>query len=604
MKETLKQTRLTLELNEQQTLWNFISFGKFSSPFVFISVLRKSNVRYMTYIGFATTVQIMTHLPYFKTVLWTIMFESLSILSFLSLILECNILIFKQSLTSFGVYYKTINISIGIIADTFNCDWYKEYYYRSSNSNDVNVDMNGLYIIGILSTIKFTLAMGFISILDGYMAQKSLKIIIIIVFLSVVFISHFLVGIVFQSYRMNDISYIFNYPLHWGTVNTSCINNATIFVLTQLYQSIRHPSKLIFIPTLIQLEETQRQTKINTISVDTCINTTANTDVDLGGITALSDDNDDKDAYHLISTYTKATSIRKQSNNIVTEIVLPYRLYINHKDRLYYSICVCNSINCINHERIVKCIFSRTLFWCILIHFAVAGSIWFIQDGKLNVYYEIVVLCINVIAAIIWLLSLNSQIFKFHSNKIGYVWKLLDAIIICSCVIVLVYHYNTYAGSSRYTTIESVIISTLTVLDSIMIVVVVSTIQALTVTMNTKWHAIIVSNFLVIDAIVYYMFFAVSYFIHTSRDYTFLNLSLNTLIIEKAIDLSIFFLSQLYDNIKYGSKGIAITGFVNKKWKKIIYKQYHGNVHDHSTTVELVANDNGIDNMKVVESLS
>ena len=134
--------------------------------------------------------------------------------------------------------------------------------------------------------------------------------------------------------------------------------------------------------------------------------------------------------------------------------------------------------------------------------------------------------------------------------------------------------------------------ATLSFVISIMIVVVVSTIQALAVTMNSKWHAIIVSNFLVIDAIIYYMYFSVNYFIHSSRDCTFLNLSLNTLIIEKGIDLSIFFLSQLYDNIKYGSKGIAITGFVNKKWKKIIYKQYHENAHHSRTAVELLVSDN------------
>ena len=89
--------------------------------------------------------------------------------------------------------------------------------------------------------------------------------------------------------------------------------------------------------------------------------------------------------------------------------------------------------------------FSRRLFWFILIYFAICGIIWFIQDGKFNVYYEITASCINVIAGLIWLFSLNSQIFKFHTNKIGFVWKLLDAMTLLLCVQVIDYHYKTFA---------------------------------------------------------------------------------------------------------------------------------------------------------------
>ena len=71
-----------------------------------------------------------------------------------------------------------------------------------------------------------------------------------------------------------------------------------------------------------------------------------------------------------------------------------------------------------------------------------------------------------------------------------------------------------------------------------------------------------------------------------------LGLSLNTLLIEKSIDLSIFFLSQLYTNIKYGSKGIAVTGYINKNWKHVNYKQYHTCTHiDHSSSIQLISGD-------------
>ena len=73
---------------------------------------------------------------------------------------------------------------IGIIADKINCDWYKSLFYNNNNNNDIN--MSGLYIAGILSIIKYTLGINFMSILDGYVTHKWLKNIQSIIFLCII----------------------------------------------------------------------------------------------------------------------------------------------------------------------------------------------------------------------------------------------------------------------------------------------------------------------------------------------------------------------------------------------------------------------------------
>ena len=142
----------------------------------------------------------------------------------------------------------------------------------------------------------------------------------IIAIITSICVNHFLVGNVF-------VSYLFGYPLHWQTVSASCINNATVFLLTQLYQSIRHPSKLIFIPTLIQFKQTQRQTKINKITIDMTVKKD-------GEYINTNNYNNDLVVNHEIGNYKKH-SINGNHENYKIEIALPYRLYINQKDRLY-----------------------------------------------------------------------------------------------------------------------------------------------------------------------------------------------------------------------------------------------------------------------------
>lgn len=63
------------------------------------------------------------------------------------------------------------------------------------------------------------------------------------------------------------------------------------------------------------------------------------------------------------------------------------------------------------------------------------------------------------------------------------------------------YQQNTGYLSEKYTLQESIILEILNCVEYMMVVLAVSSIQALTVTMHSKWHGIIVSNTFIILAI-------------------------------------------------------------------------------------------------------
>ena len=224
-------------------------------------------------------------------------------------------------------------------------------------------------------------------------------------------------------------------------------------------------------------------------------------------------------------------------NITLTQIILPYKLHINNKDTLHYLICVCN-------EAVAQYLFSKRMFFVLVLN------------------------CFDLIAASICFLSFNCQLFKFYFGTIAYMWKLFDTSIMYICIEIIDYEKKLYYWSSKNTSLQSILIGIINGIPSILVVMAVPSIQALTLTIDSKWKAIVVSNTLIILSIICFRFIWMFYFTHQNRDYISLGLSLNTLILEKGTDLSTFFLSQLYTNIKYGSKGMLINGYVKKNEDK------------------------------------
>ena len=76
------------------------------------------------------------------------------------------------------------------------------------------------------------------------------------------------------------------------------------------------------------------------------------------------------------------------------------------------------------------------------------------------------------------------------------------------------------------------------------------------------------------------------YIIHVDGNNN-IELRLRTIAMEKSIDLAIFFLSQLFNNIRFGANGVIVNGYVTKNWKKM--KRFDNVFDRKSMIVQLVS---------------
>lgn len=324
-KENFAQCQLEIELDERKTICNILCGGKFSYPFDWIRQLTSNNFRYCVYLSLLATTQIVQYLAngvYALSITLAICTTELVVL--IIILFECNLFIFQQSLKTFGVYCKTVNILIAMIAYHIDYNFFDTYYDFD------NLPL--LYLIGIVAIFKNTLAMFIISIIDGYCVDKRVCIFVISIYLLYFCYTYYYV-INFECASLDKVGSIFNCSFHWHTIATTCMNSAIIFLLSQVYSHIRKPSKLVFIPSLIVFKITQRKSKINRIIQDMncedCVYTlsesqsTVNYDYDIN------------------------------INNGCLEST-PYKLCINKQDTLYNWIFGCNH----NRNKVTKCLFS------------------------------------------------------------------------------------------------------------------------------------------------------------------------------------------------------------------------------------------------------
>ena len=91
----------------------------------------------------------------------------------LSLIVDCNFVVFVQCLKSYQIYYKTINVTIAIIAICIDSHFAKKYFPQ------YNVSIRIIWCITFI--IDHTLAIFSMSLVDGYHATQRVRLIAVMI---------------------------------------------------------------------------------------------------------------------------------------------------------------------------------------------------------------------------------------------------------------------------------------------------------------------------------------------------------------------------------------------------------------------------------------
>ena len=250
----LRSNDLIVKLDEQDTLWYYLSCKRCSSPFGFVNT--KNKIKYMVYLFSLVILQSLTITM--SNIYLVLTATTTQVIILLFVLFDCNLFVFKRALLAFQVYYKTINICIASVSIFIDYRFFEDGYSCNYN-NCVTLS----YTIGILSIFKSSLAMFVICISDGYKLNTYLKVLIILFALITYIYSYFSVLYFSKKGSFQVIGHIFNHPFHWHTLAVSTMSSAIIFLIVQCFFIIRYPNKLILIPTFIPFNDKNSAIYIN-----------------------------------------------------------------------------------------------------------------------------------------------------------------------------------------------------------------------------------------------------------------------------------------------------------------------------------------------------
>ena len=522
----LSNINVTLTLNEQHTLWHILSVHL--SGHVFEHWCNNHNIRYLVYSVILFIFNIIARLS--TNIILDCTLHSVSIIILLMIILDCNVVLFKQSLMTFQVYYKTINFCVALVAFNIDYHWFEEGY----SGNNINHDNTLLCTVGVLSITKSVLIMFIVCVLDGYNISKSLKIFsIVCVLIEYIYFYYLKIYIDYES--LDVTGSIFNHQFHWHTLANSTMTSAIAFLAIQCYLIIKKPSKLILVATFIQLSFDQNDNNNHKINTNEMIN------IDI--------------------------------TNVDTKTPIAI-IYVNNQHTIFYAICQLLNIGDDKALKISKMLSSKYLLYGCILFLITYGIIGTVTNYNIDGWIRITLNLIGAVIITIFLGNYNFSISKYVSKTFAFWWKLQDGLNYVIMRTIIVYYNNGLASkTTQSTNVEAWIISILSSLGLVTTVIGVTTIKATFVKLSPK-HNKWMSHATIIAAIIVTVQGVITTFL-SNDDYN-INITLNndsvivlscrTIVIEKGIDLSIFFLQQIYSNIQYGTDGIEITGVVQTKW--------------------------------------
>lgn len=257
-------------------------------------------------------------------------------------------------------------------------------------------------------------------------------------------------------------------------------------------------------------------------------------------------------------------------------VMLPQRIYINEQNRLYNSVCNCI---CDDSSKIKKLLFSQKMLLIMIIFTIGKFFVKIVVSFEVNVYLYVFLASLQQIVTMTMLLCINIEIFKFISNTFTFWWKLIDSCVWMLCAETIDYtHKLLYWGfnNSKYDSTLKYFIAIIESMQLIEYTFLISSIQSFVI-QSIKYETL-VSNLIIMVGVVAALFSAILHFTTPNDDYIIhiqtsndnnLYLSCRTILIEKTIDLSIFYLSQIYGNIAFGTRSFPLVGHITKKWIKL-----------------------------------
>ena len=509
-------------------------------------------------------------------------------LTLLVIVFDCNYIIFFQSLKSYTIYYKTINIGIAVIALCIDSDFAGKYFPH--NHKTIRI------IWGITFILCHVLALFVMSLSDGYYVNKKVRLIAVLIalvyFIYLYFITYF--GIL-RSYD-NTLHITQKITLNWHSIALSTMSNVLVFAMLQTWYVLTKPNKVVNMPLYVKIIEVD-QLSLSVVEHNSSNETTTkeetstqslqmhliqhNDDViDTEGFD-VSDDHDIGDSntsFGLDVDYldydddllqlSRKSQILLQHFHRQLKIKIDTRLTLLNKIILY-STCICCKTYIDPRSFKSKLI----LLFCFVVLAGYTVNMTFLSTELKSFSSDI---CFGIIAnvCLIWiLLNLNFMILKNTIRTFVFWWKMQDCFVLIFLTVVINFHNGLFIWSDvddiNDTTSDTYIGACWITLFGALAAVFGF---AITFLINGFVNVnVVLVGFFIVIAMVYDFMDGWTYFLDDKHDVVWkinhgkIELSSRSLLVAKSVDIFVFLFLQLMQHIQYHSV-IRVSTKVNKHW--------------------------------------
>ena len=543
----LTAAKLSITLNEHDTLWSILSFHRFS--LIFRCNIHDSTLRFALYLSIFMMLDLVFVFLRSSSPIGPLIANTLQLILVSNIVLECNITIFKRSLTTFQVYYNVISICISLVA--FNIDY---HFWRNMDLYDNNV----LYANCTLEIVKNGFAVFIVCILDGYNIASSLKVIVCVCIVLRYFYFYYL--LIYLDYTSSDSSgTLFGESFRLHTLAVVTMNQTVAFMMYKCYLYFKKAGKLVLVPTFVPFEFVHdRYYNKNSYSRQ------------------LLELNYDHNLYsqHTFNTDFDDT-IKIDTKESILYVILRKRCHINY-----------------NYNKLSSIFGSKyLLFTCTIVWNMIAFGIIILRvipsDLKsqlklvLNGWWQTCLYSIAVVALLMIILNFNCSVIKYNLRMFKFWWKMCDATLEVAAILILWFKQDLQWDGSFSFALSDVIADTIVYVvffyAQVFVVANIAAFIALehnfSMSRHNRHKRHFIANNIILAAIILHGAFGFIYFMSDDDYEIVLNLfnssvkiSLRTIMIAKRFDLAIFFMLQWYRNIKNGIYGIHVTGCVNTVW--------------------------------------
>ena len=486
-----------------------------------------------------------------------ILIDILTIVVLCLMFFDMNYLVFTKLWTRFEMYYKMANVAIGIAAHKIlSFNGYNQFTCNSCGDIDISNGINHEYLNLLkmhtyLSVVSNVCIMCLLSFADGYWMRTRLKITALVGAIGYYCYVYYIVY--FQVFYDDNNDKEFRIAIFGKDYNSlqsvaaTSLFSVIVFATRQLYFIVMKPKTLALVPTVVQFQDISvfADNYHSGYSINSINGSEIRNDINRG---------------HRVSTVSSVVSVSQTR----------FFVEIEKKETILYKIllqccCTCccgGGMNEISVIKIRNIMYNKWWWLFSLLYFIFYFTLAAITNHKFAGWIDLIFNVIQMILIILAILNVNFLSFQYSLRSFVFWWKMQDVIVLTVLEVMVDYQNKSSQFSLKYNDIAVAwLISIPYVFVPVFVVMLISMIFGVFIHSRIK-------IFIIVLAIAFFIRTAFVLWIDDDEvDFIIYSYQLdcNSTIIAKAVDIIVWFIVQLIDQIRYNN-AVIVSGKVKAIW--------------------------------------